>query len=317
MIKFNLGDLPSQVTEEAVSIVPEMVPGRVCHIDGDFLAYFAAGGDNLPPNIVRQIVRDRCEKFRVMTGSEKVLMHLTDSRSTKGDRYIIGATQPYQGQRLSGKKPANWRLARDYIESGEHGIALKFWKTREADDGMAFCAERSAGLDAVCTKDKDMRMFAGLHCEWDTFQLTQVNPGDYRVLGPVKRSKVKVFGHVFFWMQMLMGDTADNIPGCYRMGSGRAEKALRDTSNNSEAFDVVLNLYKKHYGEEAHNYMVEQAALLWMRTDRDADLCNFTSIFPKDSERKIPVQNAALALIARVNKEKQELEDILNAKFYE
>lgn len=310
MKKFKLPkDLGSMVQPEPVSIVPPQVPGRVCHIDSDFLAYFAAGGENMPISICRQVVRERVEKFRVMTGSESVLLHLTDSRSTKGDRYLIGTTVPYQGQRLSGKKPGNWAATREYIESGTHGLPMKFWKTREADDGVAYCAERSGGVDAICTKDKDFRMFSGLHCLWDTFQLVQVNPGDFRVDGPAPaKGKVqKYYGHFFFWQQMLYGDTADNIPGVHGIGEATAAKLLLDCTNNAEAFDVVADIYRKKKRKEWSDYMVEQAALLWMRTDRHADLLDFLKVFPEDEE----IITAAEKMKQRVLEDKATLESIL------
>ncbi len=94
MKKFKLPkEMPSMVQPEPVSIVPEVVPGRRCHVDADFLAYFAAGGADMPIGIARQTVRDRCEKFRVMTGSETVLLQASDNRCTKGDRPFVGVTQ--------------------------------------------------------------------------------------------------------------------------------------------------------------------------------------------------------------------------------
>lgn len=310
-----LEDAPNMVQAEPVSIVPPQVKGRVCHIDADFLAYFAAGGTNMPVSVCRQVVRERSEKFRVMTGSETILEHLTDSRSSKGDRYFIGATQPYQGQRLSGKKPGNWATTREYIESGAHELPLKFWKTREADDGIAYCAELSGGLDAICTKDKDMRMFAGLHCIWDTFQLVQVNPGDFRVDGPAPaKGKIqKYYGHFFFWQQMLYGDTADNIPGIHGIGEATAAQLLLDCTNNAEAFDVVADIYRKKKRKEWADYFVEQAALLWMRTDRGASLLDFLKVCPEDEE----IVAAASRMQHRVLEDKATLENILRGYSHE
>lgn len=317
MKKFKLPpDLGNMVQPEPVSIVPEVVPGRRCHIDGDYLAYFAAGGADMPISIARQTVRDRCEKFRIMTGSESVLLQLSDNRCTKGDRMFISVTQPYQGQRLSGQKPKNWQATREYIDSGAHNIPMKVWKTREADDGAAYCAEtQSGGLDAVCSKDKDWRMFAGLHCIWDTFQLVQVNPGDFRVDGPdpVKKKDGttdprKYYGHFFFWQQMLYGDTADHIPGIRGYGEATAAEVLLDCTSNADAFDVVAAIYRKAKRKAWADYMVEQAALLWMRTDREASLLDFLKVFPADEE----ILAAAQRMQARVINDKIELENILN-----
>lgn len=299
-------NLTSQVQPEVVSVVPPVRPGSTLHIDADYMAYFAAGGEDMAVNICRMIVRDRAEKMRVMAGCEKVLFQLSDPRSTKGDRYFISATQPYQGQRLSGHKPGNWRATRDYIESGEHGIPMKTWMTREADDGAAYCCEtRSNGNDAVASKDKDWRMFAGYHLDWDTFQLTHVPVGAFHVVGANKLD----YGHYWFWYQMLVGDTADHIPGITGCGKGRAPLVLADATDNASAFDAVRDVYERRKRKAWADYMVEQAALLWMRTDRDASITDFLKVFPHNDD----IIAAAERLTHRVAIEKAELEKILNA----
>ncbi len=299
-------DLKSQVLPEVVSVVPPVRPGSTLHIDGDYLAYFAAGGDGMALNICRMVVRERCEKMRVMAGCEKLLIHLSDPRCTKGDRRFISVTQPYQGQRLSGKKPGNWAATREYIESGEHGIPMKVWMTREADDGAAYCCEtRSHGNDAVASKDKDWRMFAGWHLDWDTFQLTEVPVDAFHVVG---RNKLD-YGHWFFWYQMLIGDTADHIPGISGCGKGRAPIVLADATDNATAFDAVAAVYQRRKRAAWADYMVEQAALLWMRTDREASLVDFLKVFPYNDD----IMAEAKRMTDRVATEKAELESILNA----
>jgi len=94
----------------------------------------------------------------------------------------------------------------------------------------------------------------------------------------------KVYGRKWFWLQMLHGDTADNIPGLPKYknakgalalcGPATAEKLLADCVNNTQAFSVVALLYQGFYGEDWWVNMLEQAVLLWMRNDKNSSPLN-------------------------------------------
>jgi DNA polymerase-1 len=265
---------------------------RAVHVDGDYLAYFAAGGDGMPVGTARQVCADRIEAFREMSGSAKAIVHLTLSGSTKGERYLAATVKPYQGQRHKGSRPKNWGALRDYMESADHiRFSRKLWLDREADDGVAlasFSSRDPINEVAIATKDKDFRMFAGRHLCWDSYTEVLVPPDAYEVLGeigPADDREEVVFGHKWFWLQMLQGDTADNIPGVpllygVKCGPTRAATALAGTTCNREAYDVVSRAYHAHYGDGWSDRMAEQACLLWMRNDADAAVDNFLQIAP-------------------------------------
>src|SRR5690606_28101994 len=118
----------------------EVVPGRVALVDGDYLAYFASGGDNMRLDVARHVAVSRMETVRDITGAERVEMHLTSSGSDKGERYLIATTQPYQDQRKGSSKPKNWEAVRAFLdEAPESRLGCKrvVWFDREADDGIA------------------------------------------------------------------------------------------------------------------------------------------------------------------------------------
>ena len=149
-------------------------------------------------------------------------------------------------------------------------------------------------------------MLPGLHIDWKTHKLVRVMPGDFEVYGEPEGDKpAKLYGSKWFWMQMLMGDAADNIPGlpkycttdskgkpCHKpMGEKTAEKFLEKCKTNAAAFAEVYGLYCEYYvdhvGAEheperwdyayADRMFCEQAALLWMRTDNAAAINNFAT----------------------------------------
>lgn len=276
-------------------------------IDGDYMAYFAAGSDNTAPGLARLSVLKRVDKVRRLTGAEKVIMHLTAGNSTKGDRFLVAETQKYQGQRAGSKKPRNWGFLRDFME-GHDGSRFtpKLWYTREADDGMAYVmhalAEHKKQLHVVHTADKDMRMFAGLHLNWKTWHKTVVPLGAYDVQG----ADGLQYGHKWFWIQMLTGDTADFIPGLHNVGKVTAEAALAGTQSNADAYRAVEDMYRRKLGPGWERFMVEQAVLLWMRVDRHASLLDFLrlGVFPHS------VLEAAWHMVDRVQEQKDYLENL-------
>ena len=114
-------------------------------------------------------------------------------------------------------------------------------------------------------------MLPGLHLDWVTNRVHKVD-----VVNGVVQDSVfndKQYGHKWFWLQMLHGDTADNIPGLpkYIDGNGKAKPIGEVTAGKYLALfpDAeclgVEKLYQGYYGERWLVEMLEQACLLWMR----------------------------------------------------
>ena len=101
----------------APAIEPQGVPvvkGRRVHIDADMLAYQCGGNDETDVATSRRILKSKIDLFKDAAGAESILLHMTASGSTKGDRAVIAYTKPYQGQR-KGHRPKNWQYLRDYM----------------------------------------------------------------------------------------------------------------------------------------------------------------------------------------------------------
>lgn len=276
--------------EPVHAAAPEIVPGRVLHIDGDMIAYWAGGNEDTSVETSRRIALTKVDAMREQSGAEKVIMHLTAESSSKADRYIIATVKPYQGQRKSGRKPHNWQYLRTYLETytGD-AFKVKLWATREADDGMALMAYQAQGEQVICTKDKDMRMLPGLHMDWDTMALHFVARGAYD--GGIVDGKQ--YGTKWFWLQMLQGDTADNIPGLpyfvvngklKQCGEKTAVKLLDCATNDTEAYEIVQGLYHSYYEDKWAAMFIEQALLLWLRCDFNASLFDVQRVLPMRTE---------------------------------
>lgn len=309
-----LKDVPSQVDE--IREVPPPVEGRTLIVDGDYLAYYAAGNDDTDAGRARQNAIEKLSAFATFTGATKIVIHLTAGTSNKGWRFGVATVKPYQGQR-TGHKPRNWLHLRQWMETyNGPRFKTKIWYDREADDGMAYhAAVLGTNLAVIATADKDMRMFAGIHVNWKDYHLTNVPALAYRVIDPISG---KLFGHAWFWQQMLQGDTADNIPGLpaytthgksKRVGEKTAERLLASANSNLEAYTVVRELYQGYYGEEWAVNFAEQAMLLWMREDQRAEVHDFLTVCDEDDEELL---QAVEAIEQRLRSEQQLVESIDN-----
>jgi DNA polymerase-1 len=147
-------------------------------------------------------------------------------------------------------------------------------------------------------------MLPGLHINWMTYELTEVQPGEYDVLGVDGLQ----YGRKWLYLQLLQGDTADNIPGLPKLfgkqcGDATASKYLASATGAEQAYDHVQTAYADFYGSLWPDALAEQAALLWLRTDAQASIANVAEAFPDCPH----IKRALERLEQRVTKELNEL----------
>lgn len=257
------------------------VPGRVLFIDADMLCYQCGGNDDTDVATSRRILKSKIDLFVEASGAERVVLGLTGEGSTKGDRAVIAYTKPYQGQR-KGHKPKNWQYLRNYIADGLAG-PVKAVFDREADDLAGFMSEQYPGKSVLCSRDKDFRMLPGLHLNWDTYELVHVPADQWCV-----EAGGKVYGLKWWAIQMLWGDTADNIPGLPKhpdfmrgVGEVAANKLLAFANDHISAVDALHSAYRAWWGDaEWADRFAEQAALLWIRRGQRAELNEWLDYMP-------------------------------------
>lgn len=101
---------------------------------------------------------------------------------------------------------------------------------READDECSILAYRAFADGrpyVVATIDKDLDQIPGVHYDYRQHVFYDVAEYD---------------ANLFFWEQVLSGDATDSIPGCYRIGSGRAKKYVAQWVEDMP-FDADLDEY--------------------------------------------------------------------------
>lgn len=298
-----LAAIAAQVAALPQATVRPMSESTELHADGDYLAYYCSGNDDTAFGTARRNTLDLLENVATLAGAgARKVLHLTSGLSCKGNRFIVATEKVYQGQRDSSRKPKNWEAMRTWMEGGDIGLGwkVKVWTDREADDGVA-CAARyalqSGRTPAIFTRDKDFRMIPGLHIDWDTLGLIDVPVGTFSKLG----FEQQVYGAKWFWLQMLQGDSADNIPGCAKVfnakgdklvacGPKTAEALLAECKTTEECWRVVRQCYEDCYATAWADRLTEQAVLLWLRTDNEANIDDFLKAVPA----KVPALDVSI-----------------------
>lgn len=195
--------------------------------------------------------KDYVENFRVEAAKEK---------DYKGGR---SSTKPFHFYNL-----LHYLLANYDVHVNEQGL--------EADDAMVieqYSRVKQGMFDTViCSRDKDVRMCPGWHYSWECGRQASIGPIMVDDLGYLElKDKKKVFGvgQKFFYYQLLVGDSVDNIGGIKGRGPAFAYALLHDAPTVRECYERVSEVYIRHWGDEWKDKFKEQAALLWMIRELD------------------------------------------------
>ena len=257
-----------------------LVRDRVLLVDGDGLAYYCAGKDDTDAGEARASLVNKVKSAARLVGAERTIILLTLSGSHKGHRYAIARAKPYQAQRANSRRPKNWEHLRDFMLSKELPFEMEGTLTAEADDLFGRWAYAQPDNVVIYTQDKDMRMLPGRHLDWVSHRMHTVDclsgawPVATRSLDSVFNDKQ--YGPKWFWLQMLQGDTADNIPGLPKyVVDGKAKQvgevtAAKLLANEALPHLRVAELYRSFYEDRWLVEMMEQACLLWMRRNPEA-----------------------------------------------
>jgi len=239
-------------------------------IDADILLWecgsIGEGKDGEGPSefsLVSNVLDKRIEEIEQAVGAtEPPRLYLTG----KGNfREVVAFTKGYKANRKDLVKPYHTANLKAYMNNKYDTVTVE---GMEADDQL--CIDQALALKegkrtVICTRDKDLRMMPGMHYGWECGQQREYGPklvtpdGDLELSANGK--KLTGTGMSFFYAQMLMGDTTDNIPGCPGIGPKKAYMILKDVPV-SEMFSVVQATYHgKGLGDDV---ILEQGMLLWM-----------------------------------------------------
>ena len=193
----------------------------------------------------------------------------------KNFRHNIATIADYKGHRAGADRGHADRV-KDYFLTrfnaiecidyeADDAMAMRMWahwdKLMHKHDGDELKVANDMDI-VIVTRDKDLDNVPGWHFKWKIGR-GEEDPKPYYITFIVAIRN--------FYRQMLVGDTADNIPGLYGVGPKSSwVKQLEDMTTEEEMHAHVFEKYEKHYRNYAAPFFKEVGNLLHMwRRPRD------------------------------------------------
>jgi len=290
--------------------LPEVAPiehkqDREVLIDADVVAYYSAFGlDETGFGAVATKCDIRMQQIIDETSAGKHRAFLTGD---KNFRNRVATLQRYKGNRydengVRTKPQPEWLPeARQYLVDNWGAVICD---DEEADDALSYTQAENIKLygtenSVISTVDKDLLINPGLHHSMSSGYMQEVQEEGTLFLD--SKGTVRGTGMRFFFAQMLMGDSADWIPGLPKItpaikeniptennlrnggcGPKAALNILADCETIQDMHDKVYACYLLYWGEHSYKHwrtgeefpagvetankqFIEQGRLLWMR----------------------------------------------------
>ena len=220
-------------------------------LDGDIILYRCAWASNSDPLGIAIARTD--EMIDLMLNDVKAdtfEIYISDN-AENNFRYAIDPT--YKANRKDQARPVWYREIKDYLfEKWNAELSLGM----EADDSLGIRQTQcniqpladDCGSSVICSIDKDLKQIAGDHYNFVKKEGTRVSYID---------------GIRQLYLQLLIGDTSDNVKGVDRIGPVKAGKLLNHIGNEYEMFEVVRELYNNN------ERLLKNGRLLYIRRQDD------------------------------------------------
>ena len=258
-------------------------------IDADLIAYEAASAaDMVEEGYERRsfdyVIDKVDESIRFITensGCDSYELFITGKDNF---RYDIATVKPYKGNRSAKPKPFYLESTRKLLES--YGAVV--CDGMEADDMLAVRAREMEYKDCcICSRDKDLRMVpcmqysweVGLQPEWGPELVDTLGELHFRFSDKILKNgeksnaikKVWGTGLKWFYAQLIIGDSTDNISGLEGKGGGLVHQVIHPCTSEEELFTAAFSAYTDKYGDTAAERLLEQGRLLWMHDMLDEE----------------------------------------------
>jgi len=204
---------------------------KIALIDADSLLYYEMNKPTLEEAI--EGINSRIETILDETGADKYAGFLTIGKCF---RYNIAKTRPYKYNRKLSSKPPIFYALKEYLQQGPHNFVCV--SRLEADDCVSvystIIAENKEQSYIICSPDKDvLKQVPGKHFNFQKMEWINTSDED---------------ANKFLWMQTLMGDSTDGIPGIPGLGAKTAEKIINKNDGITSYEQDVLKIYIEKFG---------------------------------------------------------------------
>lgn len=224
-------------------------------VDGDIIVYRAGFATNDEPlshalHAVKMMIQNLHYKatFRCHDLESYAFFLYLSADDKSNFRYDVAKTKPYKGNRKQ-DKPVHYHDIREYLIKHHEAKVIS---GIEADDAMGIENCRDIATRTIVTIDKDLDMIPGYHYNF-------VKDKGYYISRRIAYEN--------FCIQMLTGDSVDNIRGYEGIGPVKAGKIIRSCRRDkAKMIQTVYDLYTTKYDED---YFMEMGNLLWIMRQED------------------------------------------------
>ena len=205
-----------------------------------------------------QVAKQKLKEIQKRYGKQLEVYVKGDGTNWRDD---IATVVPYKANRTA-PKPYWLEDVRQYLIHTWGAIEIS---GKEADDQIATRAYEASKEYVVCSPDKDLDQIPGTH--WNYKKSVEYEISSYEA-------------QFFFWQQVLSGDPADNIKGCWKVGEGKAMAFIEERADlvgGDEAllWQDIVETYEEskelpgcpYADRQAEEVALENARLVWMQTE--------------------------------------------------
>lgn len=195
-------------------------------IDGDIVAYRVGFSCQIKGELVEteEVAYARVDELmrRILheTSADDYMAFLSG-----GSNYRLQYNPEYKANRDPNNKPILLPQIRQYLVDAWNATICEGY---EADDALGIMQCTSEIDTVICSIDKDLHQIPGLHYNFVKQEFSEVSQWE---------------GLQFFYKQLLIGDTVDNIFGVYGIGPKKADRIINACIDEAEMYDQVLFLY--------------------------------------------------------------------------
>lgn len=227
--------------------------------------------DSLEKAIERSISRVQCGVFHVFMGGTGPTF-----------RDHLARLRRYKGLRGTQTNPVHLSDLRSNLS--------KFWgavecQGEETDDALSYTSRElsaSGSMPVVVGNDKDLDQIPGEHYNWVTEEKYNVTEAEARTR---------------LWVQVLCGDSTDNVAGCFRVGLSKAtrivEKCIKDGWTDGYMWELVKAAYTESQEKTGCPYAqydpvevaLENYHLIRLRQSRH-EKHDYRGLFPKEKNKQ-------------------------------
>jgi 5'-3' exonuclease len=210
-----------------------------------------AGYEHEPIEYALNAVKQTINSILEAAGAEEYVVFLSSPFNYRDEIF-----PEYKANRDSAHRPYWYSEIREYLLD-KHGAQYAD-EGDEADDAMGIFQMEALMRDEetiICTIDKDLQLIPGLHYN---FSKNNRQRGVFEMDDPQCLR--------MFYLQMLTGDSTDNIPGMYRKLGIKASKAHKAPILEMTRERDMLNYVRDIYQDDAFVRLIGN--LLWIKRER-------------------------------------------------